>query len=99
MNLSDLATDATTQAAVDPAAQVLVSAPFNPALDAILATATVSGAVLSAGQYTIQLNALSSLFRIGAPRDLALNDQLSEANIISVDTISEPGKTILNIDK
>jgi len=99
MNLSDLATDATAQAAIDPTAQVLVRAPFNPALDAILASATVSSAVLTAGQYTLQLNALSSVFRIGSPRDSALDDSLRGANIISVDTISEPGKTIFNIDK
>jgi hypothetical protein len=78
--------------------QVLVSSPANPVLNTILALATVNDTVSAGGTFTLRLSPISTTFRIRAPFDIALNVLLNNANIVGVDTTTEPGISSFKID-
>lgn len=82
----------------DLSQQVVIRAPANPVLSQILSLGSTASVTESGGQIVINLAPISTVFRITAPFDTALNEQLDNSNILGVDTTSEPGTSNFKID-
>jgi hypothetical protein len=78
-------------------AKLLVSAPSDPVLNAILSLATVLDTFDGGTTFTIRLAAISTVFRIRCPCNSELSERLMYSNIIGVD-VSMPGITQFLID-
>ena len=77
---------------------IQIRTPANPVLDRILSLATVSAAALDgSGNFVLSLAPIALVFRLNAPRDLALDVLLLKSNVTG-SHLGDAGETIFEID-